>query len=214
MALRFDLSSIPSPAKIKKAELALIGNKSYQVVYYNQSAFTIPSQWDASDLTWNNKPADGEKICFARGQGARFTFDVTDIVDSMVNKKMENNGFMLRTTVQKREMTWYSSRCADSKKWPELVIEYEEQTTENVLQKQVNFNKLSVISNKEGVRVYLPFDGKCKIQVHNIHGREYMSNNSNGNFSWHSIPFNYSPGVYIISVSKENLLLKESLFIK
>lgn len=141
-AIKFDLSSIPTGARIDSAFLSLFAWDS--VSGFGQHSTRsgsnagwlqrITSDWDESTVTWNTAPTFSTQNQVALPASSSPTedylkIDVLSLVQDMVDDPSTSFGFMmsLQDETVFRLLNFASSNHADSSLHPKLVIVYEEQ---------------------------------------------------------------------------------------
>ncbi|THU39469.1 DNRLRE domain-containing protein [Niastella caeni] len=125
--LRFDVSSIPANTVITGAKLYLYaktdninGNKGRPTYGTNNTAFLqrITTSWKPASVSWNAQPAvatSNQKILPQSASTIQnYEIDVTDFVQSWINKPDSNFGMLLRLQVEKH----YNSLVFNSGKAP------------------------------------------------------------------------------------------------
>jgi hypothetical protein len=137
--LKFDLSTIPSSATIKSANLYLYSDPNpldgnLQDANYGNNAFTIQqiaTNWSPSTTTWFNQPAgltNNQVLIPSTNQSfLDLNVDVTAQVASMVNQSI-NYGFLLKlqTEAPYTSRMFIGSRSPTyPDKHPKLVVEYQ-----------------------------------------------------------------------------------------
>lgn len=138
-ALRFDLSSIPSNAVISSAKLSLYstpdpinGNHSDANSGSDNTMYIerITSSWNSSSVTWAIQPTSIATNRITVPATSLSSLDLIDMDVSMLVKEMikanNNHGFWLRLKdeVIYKSRLFSSSKHADAKKHPKLVVEY------------------------------------------------------------------------------------------
>ncbi len=143
VAIKFDLSALPSTSTIISAKLTLYSNPTpingnqglggnQNPNYGTNNAMNIQritANWSPTSITWNNKPAietTGQVAIPHTNQGI---LDLTDLdVTTMVAKMQANNyGFMfsLQNETPYNIRNFCSSKYQDTTKHPKLVISYQ-----------------------------------------------------------------------------------------
>lgn len=138
-ALRFNLSAIPSNAMIVSAKLSLYsspdpinGNHSDANAGSDNTLFIerITSPWNSSNLTWATQPASTATNRITVPSTSQPFLDLIDMDVSMLVKEMiksnNNHGFWLRLKdeIIYKSRIFGSSKHADAKKHPKLVVVY------------------------------------------------------------------------------------------
>lgn len=133
--LEFDLSQIPEGAIIQSSELKLTGVQHYAYTVPNNSYIQVVSQaWQEYVITWNNQPTFTENLKksvpgtpIGVMSTENRTIDVTDIVQSWVNKDITNNGFVLKLqdeSTRYTRMSFASSDYPTPSYRPQLTVTY------------------------------------------------------------------------------------------
>jgi hypothetical protein len=131
--LKFDLSSISSVVKIKKATLSL-----YWISYENlreqtgENAFSIyriTSAWAEHSVTWNNQPDTTalHKVLVPQStltDQSYINMDVTELVQDMIDNPSASFGLMciLDDEFPYKLVVFASSNHAESRKRPKLIV--------------------------------------------------------------------------------------------
>lgn len=138
-ALKFDLSTIPSNAMIVKATLSLYstpdpinGDHSAANAGSDNTMFIerITSSWSSSSLTWTTQPKATATNRITVASTSQAFLDLTDMDVSLLVKEMiktnNNHGFWLRLKDENiyKSRLFSSSKHADAKKHPKLVVVY------------------------------------------------------------------------------------------
>ncbi|WP_207515596.1 DNRLRE domain-containing protein [Longitalea luteola] len=137
--LRYNVSSIPANAVVSSARLYLYAktnniNGNYGNPTFGSANTTLlqkaTSPWNNATVAWNNQPAvttTGQKILPQSTSTAQnYIVDVTDFVQSWVNKPDSNFGMMLRLQAEEyyNSMIFNSGQATDSTLRPRLEICY------------------------------------------------------------------------------------------
>jgi hypothetical protein len=136
--IRFDLSSIPVNAKIKKAELYLYhvtdqGNNPQHSQLSGANAgylMQVSSPWKADSVTWNNQPSvitETQVVLPASTSATQdYIIDVTAITDNMVKQPVSNHGFMIKLQNEDhyRALMFASSNHKNPQLHPTLKVYY------------------------------------------------------------------------------------------
>lgn len=139
--IRFDLSSIPVNAIVVNASLYLYNNPTsgngnptgqHSSLSGSNAAWLqrVTSPWSESTVVWSNQPtsttANQVVIPQSTSVHQNYVLDVSTHVQDMVTSPAANFGFMLRLQTESyyRLLLFASSDCADSTKWPKIVVEY------------------------------------------------------------------------------------------
>ncbi|OQP57970.1 DNRLRE domain-containing protein [Niastella populi] len=137
--LRYDVSSIPADAVVSNAKLYLYaktnninGNPGNPTFGTANTALLqkATSAWNLATVSWNNQPAvstTGQKtLPQSTGTAQNYVVDVTDFVQSWVNKPDSNYGMMLRLQAESyyNSMVFNSGQAKDSSLQPRLEICY------------------------------------------------------------------------------------------
>ncbi len=127
--LKFDLSSIPSGAKIHNATLELFFFRYDDMDNYEVSVHTLDGSWAETGVTWNNAPSyssfpiDTTLVGFPEPP-LYVSWDVTNAVENMVET---NYGFLVKMTNENNgnpmKMKMFRARENNSYS-PKLVVEY------------------------------------------------------------------------------------------
>jgi alpha-tubulin suppressor-like RCC1 family protein len=143
----FDISSIPADAVIVEARLTLYAmlpqiNDDYRHASFavrQNSSFKsnasylerITSPWTETGVTYNTQPATSTKNRLLLPESQAFDenyvdFDVTAMVQDMLNNPGESFGFMMRLQNESKysRMAFCSREFADSSRRPKLVVTY------------------------------------------------------------------------------------------
>ena len=143
----FDVASIPADAVILEAKLSLYSmypqvNDDYRhssslikpnSVYKSNASFIerVTTNWSESTVTYSTQPATsaGHRVLLQESQAYDqnyVDYDVTGMVQDMLNNPGESFGFMLRLENETKysRMAFCSREFPDSARWPHLVIKY------------------------------------------------------------------------------------------
>ncbi len=141
----FDVASLPADAVILEAKLSLYSmypqtNDDYRhcssitrSTYKSNASYIerITSGWTETAVTYNTQPATtaSHRLLLPESQtyDENYTdFDVTGMVQDMLNNPGESFGFMLRLQNETKytRMAFCSREHPDSARWPRLVIKY------------------------------------------------------------------------------------------
>jgi alpha-tubulin suppressor-like RCC1 family protein len=143
----FDVASIPADAVILEAKLSLYSmypqtNDDYRhtsslikpnSVYKSNASYIerITTGWTESAVTYNTQPATSTShrllLQESRAYDQNYTdFDVTGMVQDMLNNPGESYGFMLRLENETKysRMAFCSREFPDTARWPRLVVKY------------------------------------------------------------------------------------------
>ena len=136
VAINFNLSSIPSGAKIDSAFLSLYFNETsiYGTQHSDDNDFfiqRITSPWDEKTVTWNNQPISTEQNQVSISKSTLATQDfpdmnVTDLVQDMIKDKANSFGFLLKLhdEVPYKSLFFASSNNQDPTLRPKFVVYY------------------------------------------------------------------------------------------
>jgi hypothetical protein len=107
--LYVDLRSLPANAIIRKASLYLYANNKNYIgnignpMYGNRNELVfekVSDKWDPENVFWSGQPEGkkqgAKKLVKTRGTVQNDTVDITDFVQSWVNKPDENNGMVMK----------------------------------------------------------------------------------------------------------------------
>lgn len=129
--LDFDLSSVPVPANIHDADLAMYLDDATTGQWADWVVRWVQSPW-TNDVTWNTKPAMGS-IDFAlrtmNGSSLGWKhWHPTELVQRWVNGRYGNFGMYLRQSTENVNniLSFISTDHADSTQWPHLDVIYDE----------------------------------------------------------------------------------------
>jgi hypothetical protein len=136
--IKFDLSAIPSDAKIVDAKLSLyhhVANNNpghSRMSGSNESTiYKIAEDWSEDLITWNNQPSVNENINITVNASDYATQDyldlnVLDLIADANGNQLVNYGFMLKlnTEAYYRSLVFASSDISDSSKHPKLEITF------------------------------------------------------------------------------------------
>jgi hypothetical protein len=125
--LTFDLASIPQGATIQSASLQLYLSAYSLTGTYNIGAYRIAQEWADCGVTWNNQPnLDDLYSTTAVGAnlGARYDWDVTQLVQQWYAGTYPNYGIMLQAIAENtiHERMFFSKEAGQLT--PKLVITY------------------------------------------------------------------------------------------
>ena len=124
----FDLSEIPTLAKIDSADLVLTQRPDTDNLNVPFTAMLITDNWKQQTITWNTKPdTDGNKFPiaienFMLGATEYTRFDLTKLVQEWVKNKDTTYGFQLEGPKNMGYVKKYHSSRGDI--LPRLVVEY------------------------------------------------------------------------------------------
>jgi len=140
--LNFDLSSIPSGAKIQSAKLSLFADTSstlFPGTQPGQNSLTgsnacflkrVTSPWDENTITWTNQPSfdDVNKITLDQSVSfsQNYVVDVTQMVKDQISNPVLYYGFVLQLVNEDpyKRMVFYSSDGPYEQFHPKLQINY------------------------------------------------------------------------------------------
>lgn len=135
--IKFDYSSIPAGATIKKATLTLhpdtlrwIGGHSTLDGPNNWFLRRVTSDWQESTITWNNQPNDDVSTQLSlpgsTSYKQTFTIDVTNFVKDEITTPATAFGFMMQLANETNYngLSFASSEHTSSNLRPTLEIEY------------------------------------------------------------------------------------------
>lgn len=132
--IEFDLSQLPEGAILDSAKLNLF--------YYSNPGYTkqegenacyierVIQPWEESVVTWNNQPATTEvdRIMLPPSESATsdYSIDVTNFTQFFIENPDSNFGLMFKMVeeMEYRGLTFASSDHKDETLWPELVLYY------------------------------------------------------------------------------------------
>jgi alpha-tubulin suppressor-like RCC1 family protein len=143
----FDVASIPADAVILEAKLSLYSmspqtNDDYRhsssliklnSVYKSNASFIerITTSWTESTVTYSTQPATStsHRLVLQESQASDqnyVDYDVTGMVQDMLNNPGESFGFMLRLENETKycRMAFCSREFPDTARWPRLVVKY------------------------------------------------------------------------------------------
>jgi alpha-tubulin suppressor-like RCC1 family protein len=143
----FDVASIPADAVILEAKLTLYSmtpqtSDDYKhssnlikpnSIYKSNASYLerITSSWTETTVTYNTQPATSTShrllLPESRTSDQNYVgYDVTGMVQDMINNPAESFGFMLRleNEVKYSRMAFCSREFPDSARWPKLVVKY------------------------------------------------------------------------------------------
>lgn len=128
--IKFDLSGIPSGAKILSATLKMYGLGSVNYINEVPTFFIgkVGSSWDAQTVEWLSRPSSSVVLSEEVTQkmtSSWYEMDVTGTVQDWVNGS-PNYGFSLSTSQNTCEVDFCSSNNPDASKRPMLVIIYQQ----------------------------------------------------------------------------------------
>ncbi len=132
MAIKFDLSTIPENAVIKKATLSLYAyDRNVGTQYLNngpKKLYQFTSSWEESDITYRNVP-DISSTALASNNNSQLKkwedFDVTDYVKGVIENGENNYGFLLRHSSSSYGVKYRSSEYSETEYRPKLAVTYE-----------------------------------------------------------------------------------------
>lgn len=133
---QFDLGFITDPSQIVSATLSLYGTTDVWNDGHNNISGSnegvierITSDWDATTVTWANKPATSEvnNVTLPASEIAGEDYidtDITALVKDIVGN--ENNGLMIRLDTEEyyRALMFHSMEADDATKRPAITIKY------------------------------------------------------------------------------------------
>jgi hypothetical protein len=135
----FDLSSVPSNARIISAKLSLYAwNSSTGFGQHstlsgsNESVIQkVTSIWNENSVTWNNQPTTTtvDEVRLSQSVSGDQDFldiDITILIQNMIDNPSGKNGLMIKLANENyyRRLNFFSSDASDSSKHPKLVIKY------------------------------------------------------------------------------------------
>ncbi len=95
----YDFSQISTEARIDSATFSIYHYTAYSEGTTNFGLYTVDSEWDSGNLTWNNQ-LDLEHTFvgyqLANPTGGYLNWDIRDVVNSWVNGLSTNNGFVIK----------------------------------------------------------------------------------------------------------------------
>jgi len=221
--IRFDLSQIPANATILSAKLNLYHYDSPYNSGHSQLSGTNPAKlfmvtqaWNASTVTWNNKPTAQAANAISLPATANNSVDVLNIdllkqVALWYSKTMANNGllFQLDTEVQYRAMLFGSAENPDPNVRPKLIITYEVEVPNPLVSLIIRIPNVFT-PNSDGTsdvfEVSVKHYSSYRIQIYNRWGSlVYESDNAslpwNGTFRNNEV----AEGVYFALISVTDL---------
>ena len=95
----YDFTQISSEAKIDSATLSLYHYTAYSKGTTNFGLYSVDSEWDKGNLTWNNQLNLEHTFIgyqLANPTEGYLNWDVRDIVNSWINGLSSNNGFVIK----------------------------------------------------------------------------------------------------------------------
>ena len=135
--IQFDLSTVPSGARITAAQLDLTndgsphgGGNSSRYGQASTYLSRVTGAWNEYSITWNNMPGitTSNRVSIpAPSDGySPMSADVTGLVKDILNSEEGNNGFEMRLqTEQKyRSVRYASTQHNDANRWPKLTVTY------------------------------------------------------------------------------------------
>lgn len=189
--MKFDLSGIPYGATIKSAVLELYASKSFKDTYPNggKSVHAITTAWDETTVTydqgkpWNNRGGDFNATPEASSNNSSFgvweEYDVTTMVNSIVNKGQTNNGFMVKVSSEKTNdvgASFLSSEYfADMSLRPKLVVTID--TPTGVVEKDAHggIQIFDIITSGNSCVVSNPLESACVVELFTVRGQQLDS---------------------------------------
>jgi hypothetical protein len=146
MLIAFNLDTFPDYAHVLKATLVLYRDSSDRnpdPVHFGDNAYTtyrVSEPWDEKLVNWKNQPAYEiggsvwNRESWSETQPS-FEINVTRMVRDMVNKRIENHGFLIKLSeeLSNQNLSWASSDHRDTLLHPELRIEFR-----GAIRRQVN----------------------------------------------------------------------------
>ncbi len=165
--INFDLSSIPTNAKVLSAELSLYSYDSpANGTHSKQSGSNacvlqrITSSWSESSITWNNQPSVStvNQVSLAESQNSIEHYediDVSELVQDMINDPDNSYGFMLRLVSESdyRKLLFASSDNADSTLHPKLVVVYDIIESDSCIIIRPNDGKDALVDSRRNTQV-------------------------------------------------------------
>lgn len=134
--IRFDLTAVPTEAKIISAKLSLwcnVESGHHQLQYGDNQSYLsrITQPWEENSVTWNNQPAttNENEVWLHSSQYLSEDYldiDVTELIKDIIELKYDNNGLMLHLLTEEtyRTLLFASSDFSDTSRRPLLVITY------------------------------------------------------------------------------------------
>lgn len=170
--------------------------------WYTGDKYTIHAindAWDVNTVCWNNKPTEGPTLSKGTNDGEVFDFDVTSVMQSMIDNPSSNHGFMIKTVVNQAQ-GHFASVENGSARGPQLILELDSEAIMSV-ENDMQTSGLQVVKDQSGSRLYLPFDGLCELSAVSLQGRELFSKSTIAQNSWIALPEQSASGIYILQVT-------------
>jgi hypothetical protein len=129
--LQFDLSTIPTNARITDAYLILYQNSFAGAGNFIVGLYQVTSDWEEGTITWNNQPISSTELeasCTVFAVIAwRTWYNIGDLVQGWWDGSITNQGILLNSTDEASPTiiaVFCSSDNADTSKRPKLTINY------------------------------------------------------------------------------------------
>ena len=236
MAVKFDISQIPSGADILEATYSMFlfwGDTAQQGDPNVCSLFTISKHWIDTEVTWNN--ADSNTAWENTDPDTKFynpitgeihdweNYDVTDIVKKIHKNQIANYGFMIKQFVcikttrgrdPKLRYNWgksyRSSEYEEVEKRPKLTVKYEQTSINPTNLTSTLNNDIVIKKNGENLKIFIPFENNYTVLFSDLKGSQVYTFEGNQNQWYYIVTENFSNKMYIVSVK----LNKKTLYSK
>lgn len=206
----------------------------------NNTVYALTEEWKADEALWTERKSgtnwdnpggsseefdmwydpgggdwDTSSAVIEQQDGDWETYDVKDIVTSMVNGSIENYGFILRPGSEMGEFTegmnYHSSEASESSDRPKLILEVEGTAISDNPFKQNSGMQMSVLS--QSIQLEFTKMDSYKIAIHTAQGRVVYSGVFAGKEA--RIGTNgISSGVYFLSVKSSVGSISNRILIK
>lgn len=137
MLIAFDLDTFPDYAYVRKATLVFFRDstdRNPNSLHFGNNAFTtyrVSESWNEQTVNWDNQPtievggSVWNRESWSEDQ-PYFEINVTHMVRDMVNKTIDNHGFLIKLSDELaiQNLSWVSSDHRDTSLHPELRIEF------------------------------------------------------------------------------------------
>ena len=131
--LQFDLSSVPTNARIIDAYPKLYQYSSSGTGSFPMGLYQVTSDWEEGTITWNNQPTSSTEVeasctVYAGFTGWRTWYNIGDLVQGWLDGSITNQGMLLKST-DETSLTMIarfrsSDYTTDISKHPKLTINY------------------------------------------------------------------------------------------
>ncbi len=189
MAIKFDLSSIPSDATVVSASLKLYNDGSYYQDAGTYNAHCITSPWSESSASWtsgwNSSGGDFnsqilDSHSFSGSTGSWFEFDVKSAVQDFISGTVENYGFMIDTpggddaggASMEQETYFKSKETSNASQRPVLEVVYDATNSVFNIQKNTVSGLTAFLLNKSVIQIACTTNKNADISLINIQGKE------------------------------------------